>query len=95
MAFGAIHLLSILTAGYTDVRAGDALVNALVGMLALLAARALAGGSLLALVLCGGAVMLSVIHGFAAGRGLNITSAVVGALGLMALVALWRRGEIG
>jgi len=95
LAFGAIHLVSILTAGYTDVRAGDALVNALIGVLALLTLRTLAQGRLLAIALCGSAVLLSVFYSFAIGRGLNFTSAVVGALGLGALVVLWRRGEIG
>jgi len=94
VAFGAIHLFSILTEGFTAVRLGDALFNSLSGVWFFVCSSVLARGKRLVVPLHAAAVIASVVYAYAIGRGFNIIFALATAAILVGLIQLWRRGEL-
>ena len=94
LVFGLIHWVGIATVGFTTTRLADALINTLLGVMALSCWRLLVGRRRHVVAVWAGLVVVALIYPFAMGRGLNLVAAVLGAAVLALFLALWRRGEL-
>ncbi len=92
--FGFIHLASIVSSGFTSIRLADALLNISVGVAAFVCYRLLVQGRLLVIPVCVAAVAISLVYGFAVGRGFNVVTTAVGVALVGALFMLRQRGEV-
>ncbi|MBN1319002.1 MAG: hypothetical protein JXA42_26200 [Anaerolineales bacterium] len=78
--FGLINALSIFSQGYTAVRLGDTVINAVFGILFLVCARLLSGRKLLSMWIFAFTIVLSLVYTYVVGRGLNFFYAIFGAI---------------
>jgi hypothetical protein len=92
--FGLIHLWSITSQGFTPLRLGDAVINATIGTLFLVSAWTLSNRKLMTMWVFGSTILLSLIYGFAVGRGLNYIYIIFGAVLLMLFFSLKKNKEI-
>ena len=92
--FGVIHLVSIITEGFTAIRLGDALINTLLGVIGLVCWRLLTVRNRIVIAVWGASIVAALIYAFAAGRGFNFITAVFGVVVAGVLVVLSRRGEL-
>jgi hypothetical protein len=92
--FGAIHLVSIITEGFTAIRLGDALINTLFGVIGLVCWRLLTVRNRIVIAVWGASIVVALIYAFAVGRGFNFVAVVLEVMVAGALVVLSRRGEL-
>jgi hypothetical protein len=90
----AIILVGGLSSGFSGIKIADALFNLTYAILFFICARLLAKGKVLAVWLCGAAILLSLIYSFIMGRGFNLIIAVIGAWFIWRLFSLKKLGEI-
>src|SRR3989304_6910364 len=64
------------------------------GLLELLGGWLITRGRSLAILVAITVVLASLVHGYAAGRGFNLVSLVLGGLFLAWMIVLWRRGAL-
>ena len=91
---GIIHVLGILSSGFTIMRLADAIFNIVLGVLVLLCSRVLKNGRSLVILLYGGTVLLSIGYSFAVGRGFNFVMAAIGLIFIWQLTSLKLKGEL-
>lgn len=91
---GTIHVFSMVSSGFTNIRLADALFNTSFGIIAIISSRVLAKGKRLVIMLVSGGVLFSIVYGFAIGRGFNFIIAALGLWFIWQLVLLKRHGEL-
>lgn len=92
--FGLIHVWSIISQGFTPIRLGDAIVNAVFGILFLVSARLLSNRRLNAMWVFGATILVSLVYSFAVRRGFNYIYAFFGAAVLLTFNNLRNNKEI-
>ncbi len=91
---GLINLFGAMSSGFSGVRLADAIFNALYGVLLFICSRILAKGKVLVIWFVSGCVLLSIIYGFAMGRGFNFVITALGALFIWQLLTFKKQGEL-
>jgi hypothetical protein len=91
---GAINLFGGLSSGFSGVKIADVIFNSTYGVLFFVCARVLAKGKVLAIWLCGGVILFSLIYSFIMGRGFNFVIAAIGAWFIWQLFTLKKQGEL-
>lgn len=92
--YGLIHVWSIISQGFTPIRLGDAIVNAVFGILSFVSAKLLSNRKLTAMWVFGSTILVSLVYSFAVGRGFNYIYAFFGAVVLIVFINLRNNKEI-
>jgi lysylphosphatidylglycerol synthetase-like protein (DUF2156 family) len=91
---GLINLFGAMASGFSKVRLADVIFNVVFGILIFICSRVLAKGKVAAIWLFSGCILLSIIYGFAMGRGFNFVIAGLGSLCIWQLFTLKKHGEL-